>query len=340
MADKDGNKNGPVAQTFFSEPYRFEFQQAVRILERLHAAWRLLGDAFAPDQEIVQLKSNVYLSAPPSDIYTYEAQKGALWGRPVLTVNFLGIAGLQGPLPLPYTERIMERRAAKDFALDDFLQIFNHRLLSIFRRIYKKSSIGTADVGPEETQVGSAVQAFAGMGIASLRNRQRLPDRALMGFSGLLWHQPQSATMLTNMIKDFFNVPACVQPFSPAWKRMKASDQSRLGATLGQHQKLGKVACLGRRFWDELAGVHVVLGPLDLKAYEKFLPQGTGYAMLLDMMRYTLPPELDIDLSVRLKADQIPPSVLGKGAQLGYVGVLMSADGRSCSDLVVRHRIA
>ena len=55
-----------------------------------------------------------------------------------MKVNFMGLSSPQGVLPTPYTELIIERTQKKDNALRDFLDLFNHRLISFFYRAWEK----------------------------------------------------------------------------------------------------------------------------------------------------------------------------------------------------------
>ena len=55
-----------------------------------------------------------------------------------MTVNFMGLTGPLGILPYSYTEFMLERMRAKDSSLQDFLDIFNHRMISFFYRAWEK----------------------------------------------------------------------------------------------------------------------------------------------------------------------------------------------------------
>jgi type VI secretion system protein ImpH len=54
-----------------------------------------------------------------------------------MTIAFMGLTGVQGALPLYYTERMLASKAAKDDSLAAFLDIFNHRLISLFYRAWE-----------------------------------------------------------------------------------------------------------------------------------------------------------------------------------------------------------
>ncbi|MHA1558222.1 MAG: type VI secretion system baseplate subunit TssG [Alphaproteobacteria bacterium] len=136
MSSSNGRKNRSIKEHLFEEPFSFEFEKAVQILESLSPLCASIGENYSPNKEALSIKSHIRLSPPSSELHSLsvdENKKVNLW------INFLSIAGIQGPLPTPYTEAILQRTHAKDTALRDFIDIFNHRLASLWHRFSKKS---------------------------------------------------------------------------------------------------------------------------------------------------------------------------------------------------------
>ena len=74
----------------YSEPYRFSFFQAVRLLERMSPA--RIGRSVRPGNEIVRIRSHPSLSFPPSEIVDLKAPlRTGLAAE--MTVDFIGLTG-------------------------------------------------------------------------------------------------------------------------------------------------------------------------------------------------------------------------------------------------------
>src|SRR5690606_36615306 len=109
----------------------------VKLLEMLNPHALPFGEATDPAQEVVNVSARITFSTLTSDIYSLSLSQNAETPAGI-DVNFMGIAGVQGPLPLAYSEIIYQRVRAGDRSLKDFLDIFNHRLVSILHQTRKQ----------------------------------------------------------------------------------------------------------------------------------------------------------------------------------------------------------
>ncbi|HYR29823.1 MAG TPA: type VI secretion system baseplate subunit TssG, partial [Thermoanaerobaculia bacterium] len=181
MASYGWRDRRSVEDALFSEGHRFSFLQAVRLLEetRLRGNRTAPAEGADPDREVVHFRHAVRLDFPPTDVDTVE--RPANDDAPVeMTVNVLGLAGALGPLPPPVSELIVERVFRKDTAFRDFLDIFNHRLVSLLYRARKKYRPALDTKAPDRGRVASVLQAFLGLATPHLVGRMQMPDRALL----------------------------------------------------------------------------------------------------------------------------------------------------------------
>lgn len=318
MARPNRQSEPSVKDILLSEPYRFEFHQAVKLLEYLYPKSALFGETVKPSEEVVKVKSRVFLESMASDIYSIE---NALLDpplphtRPTLNVNFMGIAGIQGPLPYPYTEMIIQRLRQEDSSLKDFLDIFNHRLISILHRIRKQYLISLNTQTPEKTDIATGLLSFLGLGQKALRDRLAVPDRSLLDYAGLYWSRPHSAGGLEAIIKSYFKVPIRIEKCVGKWRPLPKEQQTFIGSK-GQWQKLGKGATLGTRVWDQQGHFRLYLGPLTPDQLDFFLPFGKGFKRLQDLTRLYVGPLLDF--TIIYTAINPPSTTLKDKSYLGW----------------------
>ncbi len=313
MARSNRQSTPTVKDVLFKEPYRFEFHQAIKLLEYLYPHAVPFGETINPLEEVVTVKSRIYLESLASDIYSLE-KKALSDDPPILNVNFMGIAGIQGPLPFPYTEMIIQRLRREDSSLKDFFDIFNHRLISILHRIRKQYLISLNTHSPEKTDIAIGLKAFVGIGQQALQNRLQIPDRSLLDYAGLFWSHPHSAAGLQSILKSYFHIPLRVEQCVGRWRPISPQQQTRIGRK-GQWQKLGQGAVIGTKAWDQMSHFRLHLGPLTPKQLDDFLPIGKGYQRLLDLTRLYVGPLKDFTLTYSVKD---PPSTVLKDK--GYLG--------------------
>lgn len=296
----------------------FEFFQAVALLQRGCSDERTIGRFSDPTDEAVHFRSNNSLSFPASSIQEIEWPDA---GPPQMTVNFMGLTGVQGVLPYCYTELLLERIKAKDSTLRSFLDIFNHRLISFFHRAWEKYRF-PATYSPED--VGFFTQHLldlVGMGTVGLQDRQSVDDEALLHFTGLLANQARSASALEHILSAYFEVPVEVEQFIGAWHRIDAPTQCSFTVDDNDSRMLGGGAVVGDEIWDQQASACIKLGPLTLEQYRSFLPDGHAFQPLRAIARFFSNDEFDFQVQLILKRDDVPECDLsGEPSELPRLG--------------------
>jgi len=337
MASTNGRSDPSVEDVLFEEAYRFDFFQAVRLLELLHSERCPIGRQASPPEEVVRFRSHLTLAFPPSAIQEIEPPRDGL-GPVRLTAAFMGLTGPLGVLPRHYTELLLERARRKDFALRDFFDIFNHRLLSLFHRAWEKYRFHVAyerSVARDGEQDSFSDNLFdlVGMGTKGLRGRVGFGDEALLLYAGLLGQHPRSASVLQQIVGDYFGKPVAVIQFVGQWLEITAENRTRLGAG-DANNALGTSAVAGTRVWDQQAKFTLRVGPLSYPDFGRFLPQGDAFQALVEFTRYCCGQEFDFDVQLVLKAPEVPWCRLGT-AQLGFTSWLKTREFVRDADQVV-----
>lgn len=301
----------------FEEGRSFEFFQAVRLLERLRPDADPVGEFGRPENEAVRIGVHPSLAFPTGEIEALEPGED---GRAEMEVNFLGLVGPMGVLPHQYTHLVAERERAGDGALRSFLDLFHHRILSLFYRAWKKHrfTVAAEEEGEEgEDALTAHLLDLVGRGVEATRDRLPLDDRALASYAGLFRAHGRSAVALEAMVEDFFGVPAEVEQFVGAWYPISTADQCALGVGDeegggGISSQLGVGSVVGDEVWDEQARVRIRLGPMSRERFEGFLPGRDGHRELAALARQFGDGRLDFEAQLVLEGDDVPGCVLGR----------------------------
>jgi type VI secretion system protein ImpH len=309
---------------------RFEFFQAVRLLEEQRPEAESVGAGVLPDREAVRFHSAAGFAVTSSDVAQVERGAGAD-PQAHMTVNFLGLAGAQGPLPPVDTQLLMDRLQDGDPVLRDFLDIFNHRLISLLYRVRKTHRPGFAYTSPDADAGSRFLLSLVGLGTPGLRRRMGVPDQALPRFAGLLAHYPRSAAGLRAMLEAYFGVGVEIRQLLGRYLYLAPEELSAIGLT-GRNQRLGRDLLLGRYIFDVPGRLEIRLGPLTLEPFLDLLPVGDGFRELRDLVRLYLGDSARVDVQLTLAGPEVPVARLGarggaNAPRLGWTTWLKTRSG-------------
>lgn len=325
MATEGGAVNPAVAYSEIEsrlreEPFVFEFFQAMRLLEKLLPDRSPVGGFGPPSEEVVRMGAHPSLTFPASQIQSLRWDEDQ---PPFMNVNFMGMTGIQGPLPQWYTATILEQLRAGDATLRDFLDLFNHRSLSLFYRSWQKYRFGVAYERGDRDKFFLNLLALIGLGTPGLPEKQSVVDEALIFYAGLLAQHQRSAAAFEQLLSDYFDVHVEIDQLVGGWYRLDLDTQCCMDETDTPSQELGKGAVLGDETWDQHSRVRIKLGPLSLAQYLEFLPSGSAYEPLRALTRFYSNEEFEFEIQLILRRDEVPRCELGAkedGApRLGWV---------------------
>ena len=321
MATTSRRRNTGVAHRLFEDPTRFEFFQAVRLLRGMRAR-RDPAPSGAGDEldEVARFRAHLSLDFPASEIYSLQQaapeRSAAVTPPPKMTVTFMGLTGPSGVLPRHYTEMLISRRIRqKDVTAQDFFNLFNHRLVSLFYRAWEKYRFHVRYERGDQGTVTQYLLSLVGLGTGGLQSRlQRdgvgVRDETLAYYSGLLSKRPRCAAGLQAILTDYFGAAVEVMPLWGRWLRLAQTDRTRLGAR-DAGGVLGEGAVLGERVWDRQSKVRIRFGPLCWSRFVALLPGGAESGAVNQLVRFFLGPSLDYELQLVLQAAEVPAFRLG-----------------------------
>jgi type VI secretion system protein ImpH len=309
---------------------RMDFFQVLRLIENAHPDKPRIGASLRPRDDAVRLGQEPSLSFHPTALAGY--LRAGSDSRARLAVNFFGLLGANGPLPTHLTEYVRDRlRHGSDPTLLAFLDVFHHRMLSLFYRARANAepaiSLDRADGDRFSVFVGS----MFGIGAPALRERDDIGDFAKLHFAGLLANRARPASGLATILCEYFQLPLRIEQFAGHWMALPDEVQSRVGLA-GDASRLGSSLVLGRKVWDCQNRFRIVIGPVGYDDYRRFLPGGDSLKRLLAWVRMYCGLALDWEVRLILKKAERPPLRLGGATRVGWSSWVASAAPSSDPD--------
>jgi type VI secretion system protein ImpH len=318
-------------------PQRYGLFAALRVLEQAFPDRPRFGESRKAVDDAARLGNAPHLTFAPSDVTSFEmsAEQGAR-----LEQHSFGVFGPNGALPLHLTEHAYERRRQQDDAtLVDFVNVFQHRLISLFYRAWANSDPATSFDRPQSDRFVMYLGALQGLAPAEARGRDAVLDYAKLSRAGLYNPQPRSAEGLETVLADYFGLQVEVRQLVGAWLDIPEELRCRLGgprelATLGQGATVGKAT------WQCQHKFEIVLGPLTLSTLKNFLPGARGLKELYALTRLYTGDEWTWQLRLLLRDAEIPGIRMGRLGQLGWTTWLGKRENNADDVLIQEHRAA
>ncbi|MBB4070224.1 type VI secretion system baseplate subunit TssG [Salinibacter ruber] len=302
-----------VYRRLLDEGHRFQFSQAVRLLELLFPDAPAPGDATSVTASPIHVRPSVDLSFPPTDVKRVEWADGDPRGVHVVA-TFLGLYGIDAPLPYHFHNHLA-KDPEETAPHRDFLDIFNHRLYAFFYRAWKKYRPHLHYRPGERDRHSSRFISLAGVGTPNALSEVSLSPMRLAAQAGVLAPQTRNAAGLEALVAAFFDgIEVQVCENVPRW--VSIPSRSRLG---NGSLRLGESATIGEKVYDRSGKFRLQLGPMSVEQYLALLPRGEDVPKLRDLVRLYAPDHLAYDVELRIRSEDLPTSRLGEsGNQLGF----------------------
>ncbi len=330
MAPDAGADLSALKERLTRSGHRFDFVQAMSLLEAVCPEATPPGEAGPLEREALRIRSHPALGFPPGDVHSI-AQLREKPQRFQVVLNFMGLTGVSSPLPGYFVEMIARRGEGSE-PLADFLALFEHRLYSLFWRAWKKYRLDLAVDEISERRRTRFLLGLAGLSLPALGPKTGLDPLRVAGFAGLLGTVRPTAAGLRNLVSGYFGGrPVHVQEFVS--RHFYVEGRPGLGGDGGPRSaRLGENALVGDSVLDRSTLVRIVVGPLPLVDYLALLPGGDWALPLAELARVYLPAQFDYQIQLVLRHEEIPACRLGNPqARLGWLSWLgrPAGDGES-----------
>ena len=310
MAPTERKPGSTLRERLFNEYYGFSFFKAVHLLEALSPGKKRLGQTLNPSDEAVRFSVKPGLVFPPSDIAGLSKPEDE--GPPVMDVAFMGLIGPSGVLPYWYNELAIDRARDKDFALSSFLDIFHHRLISLFYLAWKKYRFPENYAPGAKDRLSGYLLSLLGLGTAPLADSTGLGRESLIFYSGLLSRQVPSVAAIEAAVEFFSGARSEVDQFVERVIPLDPEDLTRVGAA---NSELGVSMVCGSHVKECKTKFRVNIGPMEFRRFVHFLPDSNMLRPIFSLIRYMVGIEYEFEVRLILKREDVPPCTVGLGGE-------------------------
>jgi type VI secretion system protein ImpH len=335
-----GVRRSPPGELLDGRALHLTFFAAMRKLESLFRAAPRFGEAVDPALEPVRLGQDPSLAFCSSALTGVEAGDATTPAR--VRVSYFGVLGPHGPFPTHLTQYVYDQRQQRgDATWIGFLDIFHHRMISLFYRAWANAQPTVNRDRPEADRFAHYLGALIGQSTtAEPRPPTDLDEVALCAathFVGPTRH----AEGLRKTLQLCFGVPVAIDEFVAQWLDIPPEYcwviPGSLSDVEGAIGVLGESTRVGTQVYDRQSKFRVIVGPLALEDYRRFLPRGDLLARLIELVQRYAGDELRWDARLILREPDRRATILGSVGLLGQTANLGQADGGAATfqDLII-----
>ncbi len=282
----------------------FNFFQVVRLIEEASEVYNRLPIGYHHSMEDEALHFNTALSLifPVHDISNIN-QPGGKKSYYEMSVSFLGIFGQTGALPEFYTEQMQRQARKKHTELADFLNLFNHRLISFYYRAWEKNNLFFS------------YQRSLKRGTIENKNNQTLKDSKLNKkhimyyYAGFFSQWPRNAINLAALLSDYFELPIKVSEFE-ATSQILPKNSCSLLSYAHKNNQLNREVFLGRTLCSFQSKIQINIGPIDYTKFSELFPTKEKISAIYELAKFYISDGIILDIRLILSANSMPPLIL------------------------------
>lgn len=334
MATQDRKKTSALKQKIEASPWRFDFFQLVRLLEAENSKNALseVGDFTPASSEPLKFKTNPQLNFEPAPVKSVSKSKNSAHTK--IETNFWGLNGSSGILPFHYSELIIQRIRHNDHALKDFLDIFNHRSISLFYKAWLKHRPWLKQANKDRVYSKFNVNKHEELlkGLTGLSNEKNAsfnkPKGAWLNYAGFGASRICSASLLKYAVQHHFGLNIRINEFKGQWEHLPLDVRSQLGnrKSLGINNILGVNTLIGSRCWNAQNRFEIKIIDIEYTQFMTFAPGSEKLNALYQLIKFKVGTELDFDLTLKVQKKKLHPAKFSASSppQLGWNSRLKS----------------
>lgn len=324
MEPEQNIENSPLMQMFEKQLPKINFYRFCQLLEQLYADEPILGKSESPAADPLRFAPSVDMSFPASELKYIE--KAPYINRPTtVRTRFLGLYGVDAVLPLGLLDKII-RRDENYQSMTDFLDMFNHRVITQFYRIWLKYHYPACYLSGGRDPVSKCLSGLIGLGVKGTIEQIGTPLSRCFALLGLMSQKTRTAEGIIGLVRVMVDdAQVSVSEFYPIWQSIDYP--AKLGGQGPHRIGLDGGAALGSRFKECNQSIHLVITPQHEYQIAELLPDGQLFHDILALLRAYLGYRVDAKITLCIKRIFLPRSQLkSRNSRLGLTASFNKTD--------------
>ncbi|QPT15129.1 type VI secretion system baseplate subunit TssG [Serratia rubidaea] len=300
---------------------RTSFYRFCQLLEQCRPDAPALGSTWQIGNDPVRFRPHPGMGFPAGEFKRLELP--AQSGLPATArVTFMGLYGVESPLPSAYIDDITQRREGYE-AVSDFLDIFNHRLITQFYRIWRKYSWPAAFQPGGKDRTSRYLLSLAGLGLQGCAENIATPISRFLALPGMMRLPTRTGEGITAIVRLLApDTRAEIIAHDP----LRVALKQQLTASATRPVSLVNRPVMGSHAVDVNHQVHLHLTTDNPKEAMSWLPGAPLHNDLQALLQVYLGARLDVRMTLTLMRELLPDVALScrgtGGVQLGRTAVM------------------
>jgi len=280
------------------EPEQFDLVQLIRVLNRHFAK------AAKPFELVIE--ADPMPNNSPAEISEFDL----IGEKAIISSSKTSLTSGYSVVPIYIYEELLTAFHDEQFALTDFLNIFNDRYFKLYVRTVEKTHLILIDEIDRYFNSGSFQQKHQQKQRTQLANclaqLSALPDESetknWLGYSLMLGSPNRSLDDLQNVLADYFSLKVSINSGQLNKYKLEEESWTRLGSNKALNNQLGRGFLLGQRCWLSKQRINVTLEANSLDRFNFLVEENAWYRELSQMARCYLRDKTEI--AIYLKAPE------------------------------------
>lgn len=308
---KPSKPERPLLPALLADAPRMNFFRFCELIELAAPEAASIGTTDSPSAEPVRFRSRARLGFPSREIDRVEYDADDAAAPPSIRTTFLGLYGVDARMPTYFVDEVAQNRDGAE-PLAAFLDIFHHRILTQYYRVWRKYRypVGYRQGGSDP--VSRYLLSYVGLGFGTGRTHQAssfVDPRKLTSMLGVIAQRTRTAEGLAGVLRHAApDAGITVEEFYPVWREVNDYEPAALG----------EQCLLGRGFYDRSNAVRVIITPHTRQAVLDLTPGNHAHREIMALLRFYLGYEGEAHLEMHVRPGLMPKPVLApKQTSLG-----------------------